>query len=404
MPPEAAPPSTEEAIVQELFARIGSGEFARDPYPSYRMLREHSPAVRLGDGSWILTGFHAVYGALRDHAAFSSRAISDQGPDVESQVVLISDDPPRHTRLRGLVNKAFTPRRVSGLEPRIAAITEQLLEHFAAAASAGPVEAMRTLAIPLPVTVIAELLGVERERHDDFKRWSVIVVSEETEENREAHEAELAEMRDYFQHTVDLRRAEPLKDLFSSLVQSELDGHKLEDWEVIGMATLLLVAGNETTTNLIGNALNVLAERPSLWEQLRADRELVPALIEETLRYDSPVQTLPRLTLRDVEVAGRTIEEGANVTVSFAAANRDPEGFEHPDEVRLDRDLTKHLALGHGIHYCLGSPLARAEAKIALNALLDRYSTLRPADEPGEHQRASFIVRGFTSLPLVMER
>lgn len=170
MPPEAAPPSTEEAITRELFARIASGEFARDPYPSYRMLREHSPAVRLGEGSWILTGFEAVYGALRDHATFSSRPISEQGPDVGPQLVLISDDPPRHTRLRGLVNRAFTPRRVSGLEPRIAAITEQLLEQLDAAAADGPVEAMRSLAVPLPVTVIAELLGVERERHADFKR------------------------------------------------------------------------------------------------------------------------------------------------------------------------------------------------------------------------------------------
>ena len=404
MPPEAAPPSTEEAVAQELFARLGSGEFARDPYPSYQMLREHSPAVRLGERNWVLTGFHAVYGALRDHTTFSSRALSDQGPDVVAQVVLISDDPPRHTRLRGLVNRAFTPRRVSGLEPRIEAITEQLLEPFDAAAGAGPVEAMRSLAVPLPVTVIAELLGVERERHDDFKRWSSIVISEETEDNQAAHEAGLAEMREYFQHTVDLRRAEPLEDLFSSLTQAELDGQQLEDWEVIGMATLLLVAGNETTTNLIGNALNVLAERPAFWEQLRADRDLVPALIEETLRYDSPVQNLPRLTLRDVEVAGRTIEEGSQVQVSFGAANRDPQGFADPDEVRLDRDLTKHLAFGHGIHYCLGSPLARTEAKIALNALLDRYSTLRLSDEPGERQLGSFIVRGFASLPLVLER
>jgi cytochrome P450 len=192
--------------------------------------------------------------------------------------------------------------------------------------------------------------------------------------------------------------------LITALVDAEIEGEKLEEWEILGFCMLLLIAGNETTTNLIGNILNVLAMRPELWHQLRADRTLVETVIEESLRYDSPIQRITRSVTRDVELFGARIPKGERVTLYFGAANRDPDEFPNPDEFRLDRDLRNHVAFGAGIHYCLGAPLARAETKVTLNIFLDRWSAIKPGQAPAVRQTMTPLVFGFQHLPLVLER
>ena len=210
---------------------------------------------------------------------------------------------------------------------------------------------------------------------------------------------DLRRMLEYFHLTAEEKRAHPLDDLISAVATAEVEGDRLEDWEVIGFCVLLLVAGNETTTNLIGNMLNVLVDRPDLWQQLREDRSLVDAVIEETVRFDGPVQTLFRQTLTDTELEGVEIPAGADVLVCFGAANHDPAEFPEPAEFRLDRELNRHVAFGMGIHYCLGAPLARAEARNALNAMLDRYETIGRAGT-AERLTMTPMLRGFAQLPL----
>jgi len=209
----------------------------------------------------------------------------------------------------------------------------------------------------------------------------------------------------YFGKIAAARRAHGAEDLITNLVKAGVDGEKLEEWEILGFCTLLLIAGDESTTNLIGNMLNALSERPTLWQQLRADRRALDMVIEETLRYKSPVQRLPRVTTREVEVlSGVRIPAGDVVQVYFGSANRDPKEFSNPDDFRLDRDLRNHVAFGMGIHYCLGAPLARAEAKVTLNAFLDRFSAIKCGPTPAMRQTAATMNFGFQRLPLLLER
>jgi cytochrome P450 len=370
-----------------------------DPYPTYRRLREQAPVYREPRfGTWVLTRFADVYGALRDHTTFSSAG--GIAPGMRGQggfVTMITTDPPRHTRLRALVNKAFTPRVVAELVPMMRRVVDELL----ADVDGGPVDMVETLTYPLPVIVIAQLLGIPPEERARFKRWSDAVVGVTDAGLREENQQAVVEMFQYFAAQIAARRAAetPGHDLITAVVRAEIDGEALSDGELLSFCLLLLVAGNETTTNLIGNLLNVLADRPDLWRALRADRTLVEPAVEEALRYDSPVQALWRTATRDVELHGTTIAKDERVMVVYAAANRDPEAFPDPDTFRLDRQLNRHVAFGHGIHYCLGAPLARAEAAVALGALLDRYTALERPAAPAERLPTS-ILRGFRRLPL----
>lgn len=378
-----------------------------DPYPVYRYLRDQSPVqyVSIPAGAspgvdspiwaWGLLKYDQAYEALRDHETFSSEnPLAGQfGP----KVVLIQDDPPRHTRFRRLVNKAFTLKRVEALEPWITGVANALLDEM----GEGPADVVESYTVPLPVKVIARLLGIPGEDYATFKRWSDAFLSTVSLQ-RDERMQNIQEMVAYFGQMAAARRAHGAEDLITALVEAEIEGASLQDWEILGFCILLLIAGNETTTNLMGNLFNLLVDRPDLWQRLRADRSLVETVSEETLRYESPVQRLFRTATREVEVSGAKVSKGDRVTIFYGAANRDPQAFPNPDEFRLDRDLRNHVAFGMGIHYCLGAPLARAEARITLNAFLDRFPVIKRGDAPAVRQTASPIVFGFTQLPLVL--
>lgn len=235
-----------------------------------------------------------------------------------------------------------------------------------------------------------------------FKQWSDAFLSVKPMSNDE-RTTHLQDMVAYFGKMAAVRREQGAEDLITALVEAEVEGESLQEWEILGFCILLLIAGNETTTNLLGNLLNLLADRPELWQQLRADRSLVEPVIEETLRFTSPVQRLFRVAARDVEVSGQSIAQGDRITLFYGAANRDPTAFPEPDAFRLDRDLRHHVAFGSGIHYCLGAPLARVETKITLNAFLDRFPVLTRGTAPAERQTTSYIIFGFDRLPLTLK-
>jgi cytochrome P450 len=382
-----------------------SPEVMENPYPYYAFLREHAPVYWIESlQSWAVSRYADVDFALRNPQIFSSsgfttQTLGDLNPVCEVPWIL-DMNPPDHTRLRKLVNKGFLPRLIRNLEPRVQEITRQLI---ASLRSQTEGDLVSMLSGPLPTTVIAEMLGVEAERLDDFKRWSDDVVLGTSRPSDAAVRTRVrksgAELRAYFERLIKRRRTNPGEDVITALVRAEEEREMLSASEILALAVLLLLAGNETTTNLIGNAVRNLLSHPAELAKVRADRTLVPSLVEEVLRYESSVQLLPRQTAREVELEGGKIPAGATVFLLLGAANRDERKFPEPDRFDVTRNPQDHVAFGYGIHYCLGAPLARLEGRIALESLL---FDCPPFTCTREHlpQIASVIVRGVQTLPL----
>jgi cytochrome P450 len=372
-------------------------EFHEDPYPTYAWLREHAPVYREPRfGNYVVSRFADALEVLRDHDTFSNaRGQNPAGPQ-PSPPTLATSDPPIHDQLRALVSRAFTPRRVAESEPRIRALVRELLD----AIPGRELDLVPRVAVPVPVVVIAEMLGVSPDRSADFRRWSDALVALMDRPREPGLLGAALEMVAYFrEEVIPRRRAEPREDLVSALLVAEIDGRRLTEAEIESFCLLLLVAGNETTTNLISNQFRVLSQQPELWKQLRETPRLAADALEETVRWDSPVQNLARDAMRDVTLQGVRIAAGERVLVSFAAANRDAREFPDAERYRLDRASARHLGFGFGVHFCLGAGLARLEARCVLEAMLERYAEIAPG--AGAPRRThSTVIRGFESLPL----
>jgi cytochrome P450 len=380
-----------------------SESFQEDPYPSYARIQAEAPVYREPRyGAYALTRFADVDAVLRDHETFRSGAgpapmpMPADRPNVGMLPLLAATDPPHHDQLRALVSRAFTPRRVQESEPRIRGFAKRFVD----AIPDGEFDLVPALSVPLPVAVIAEILGVDASHQEDFRRWSDATVGLMDRPPEPEMMQASVELVGFFRELLAERRKKPQDDMISDLLEAEIEGRRLTEQELDAFFIMLLVAGNETTTNWISNQLNILARRPDLWKACREDRSLVPLVLEETLRFDAPVQNLGREATRDVEIEGVSIPKGSRVIVSFGAANRDPRIFDSPDEYRLDRGEFRHLAFGQGRHFCLGAGLARMEGQIAIEALLDRFGSIELGTAPAQRLHST-VIRGFDRLPLI---
>jgi cytochrome P450 len=386
-----------------------------NPYEVYKALREEAPVYWSEMMQvWVLTRYDDVLASLRDHGRFSSdrlRANNRLVQQMESYRLqsgplgraptMLSLDPPAHTRMRNLVNKAFTPRVVERMRPHIQEIADQL---FDALPQPGSMDVMAHLAVPLPVIVIAETLGVPASDREQFKAWSTDIAGSlagpfQAPDVLERSVRSSNEIAEYFREQIAARRREPRDDLLSALGAAEEQGDLLSEDEMIATCILLLVAGNETTTNLIGNGMLALLQNPDQRRRLQSDPALIASGVDEMLRYDGPAQMTSRIVAEGLEIRGRRMEPGQVVLSVLAAANRDPEQFPEPDRLDVGRHPNRHLAFGQGIHYCIGAPLAVAEAQVAFETLLRRFPEPEPAFEAPDWG-PSFILRGLESLPI----
>jgi cytochrome P450 len=379
-------------------------EYFQDPYSVHARLRAQRPVARVimpgGTPAWLVTGYTEARAALTDPRLL--KLPRGWRPEPHSMLAaielhMLNSDPPDHERLRKLVNKAFTARRVEQLRPRITAITTELLDDMS---TRREVDLLASFAFPLPITVICELLGVPVADRDEFRAWSASIVSNTI--SPEVFQAHATAMTSYFRTMLAARRREPADDLLSALVVARDEEDRLTEDELLSMAFLLLVAGHETTVNLIGSGMLALLLNPGELDRLRADPSLLDSAVEELLRYVNPVNNATfRFAGEPLEIGGQQISPDEVVLVSLSGANRDPSRYADPDRLDLSRDGAGHLAFGHGIHYCLGAPLARLEAEIAFSGLLERFGSMTlavPADSL--RWRPSTLIHGLESLPI----
>jgi pimeloyl-[acyl-carrier protein] synthase len=383
-----------------------SPDFRANPYPYYDLLRGAAPVLYWDVwGIWFLSRYDDCSALLRDPRLGHGK-LSPQVPDqqqalwkMQSNWMLVKN-PPDHTRLRNLVHKAFSPRMVEQMRGQIQTITDRLLDRVLGQGSA---DLIADLAYPLPVTVIAEMLGIPAEDHDQFHAWSnTLARSLDLTDEAQVYDraSEAAEMlTDYLRVTIARRRSDLRSDLLSALIAAEEGGDRLSEHELYATCALLLIAGHETTINLIGNGALALLRHPEALHRLRQAPGRLRTAVEELLRYDSPVQMTSRVALETIELRGQRIRAGQQVSFLLGAANHDPERFGHPATLDIDRDPNPHVAFGGGIHYCLGAPLARLEGQIALGTVLRRMPDLALAAEHPEY-RDNFILRGLRSLPV----
>jgi cytochrome P450 len=398
---------TETPVVTAFDITDGSGRHAR-----YAQLAALGPIHRItlptGELAWLITGYNEVRQALHDpRLVKSDLALANSGRDLLPPEVfaalashMLNRNPPDHTRLRRLVTTAFTRRRVEQLAPRIQQFTDELLDGMVDAAQ---VDLIAAFALPLPITVICELLGVPMDRRAEFHDWSTTFVTGVLA-GPDALVAAVTAMVSYLRQLVEAKRTDGADDLISALVAAHDGQDRLSEDELISMVLLLLVAGHETTVNLIGNGLHTLLIHPDQLALLRAQPHRLPHAIEEMLRFDGPLQAAPfRWTAEPVDIGGVTVPAGEIVVAGLLAANRDPACAAQPDELDITRTDNPHLAFGHGIHHCLGAPLARLEGRIALGTLLARFPRLRLA-VPAQQLtwRQGVIMNGLAALPVAM--
>jgi len=379
----------------------------RNPFPLYAQMRSAAPALHVPPlDMWILFDYEGVKRVLHDHETFSSVVNTQmaQTPDW-----LVFSDPPRHTKLRNIIQRAFTPRSITSLEPRIRELSRELLDGVI---ERGSMDLVKDYAEPLPTMVIAEMIGIPIADRARFVRWSEIILNlSYTISGGEAgaravaeHAAVKEEIGAYIEDLCQARRKEPRDDLLTRLVEAEVDGERLTNKDILGFFQLLLSAGTETTTNLISNTILSMFEHPGELARLRADPErLLPTTIEEVLRHRTPVSMVFRSTTREVVLHGQTIPAGKFVLVMMGSANRDPKQFRDPDTFDVGRDPNPHIAFGHGIHFCLGASLSRLEGRVAIPDLLSRLRDLAPASDAPWPPRKPLHVHGPSSLPIRFE-
>ncbi len=401
----------------DLLLPLRSAGSLENPYPIYSVIRTVRPVLQVpvpnfdGPGVWLLTRHRDVHLALRDPRFSVERMRAplirenlDRLPEFLRQSAqglrsMLVMDPPDHTRVRKLVNKAFTPRRIAALRGHIEEIVRGLAD---AAEAAGRLDLIHDFAEPLPAIVIAELLGVPPEDHRQFREWSsqlIATIAAPNPEQRRAGTTAVQNLLGYLADTIAARRREPRDDLISAMIHAQEESDALSDQELLATSNLLLLAGHETTTNLIGNGTLALLREPEEWQRLCADPGLLPSAIEELLRFDGPVQATVRVALEDIKIDDHAIPEGALVLVSIGAANHDPEVFDEPDRLDIRRDPNPHLSFGFATHFCMGAPLARLEAEVAFQALISRFPNLSLLDDNPEY-RPNPVLRGLRSLEL----
>lgn len=387
-------------------------EFFNDPYPVFDQLRREAPVFWSEKGEyWLVSRYNDAHEILGD-LHFEKGARRFKQMDAFAKLIpranemlgmrknMLNANPPDHTRLRALVNKAFTPSMVSQMRSHIEDIANELIDDVK---DKGHMDLINDFSFPLPATVIAEMLGIPAKDRDRFKGWSHAITAM-LDPNPNPNMINMAktivavsELTDYLKPLVEERRNSRQKDLISALLGSEEDGQRLEQSELLSNIVLLLIAGHETTTNLIGNGTYALLRHPSQLAALKNNFELMPAAIQELLRYDSPVQIVRRIAAQDIEIGGQKIANGQTVLLLIGAANRDPDEFENADQLNITRSKNKHLAFGHGIHHCLGSSLAETEGQIAITQLLKRLPNMQLAQRSVTYKHP-FSLRGLTEL------
>ncbi|MEU7118726.1 cytochrome P450 family protein [Streptomyces zaomyceticus] len=418
-PTSEVPPGTGSGPSPESAPELFTWEFASDPYPAYAWLREHAPVHRTtlpsGVEAWLVTRYADARQALADQRLSKNPAHHDESPHAkgktgipgerkaELMTHLLNIDPPDHTRLRRLVSKAFTPRRVAEFAPRVQELTDRLIDSFVEKGSA---DLIHEFAFPLPIYAICDLLGVPEEDQDDFRDWAGMMIRHGGGP-RGGVARSVKKMRGYLAELIHRKREEPGDDLISGLIKASDHGEHLTENEAAAMAFILLFAGFETTVNLIGNGMYQLLRHPGQRERLQdsiaaGETGLLETGIEELLRYDGPVEMATwRYATESLVIGGQEVPAGDPVLVVLAAADRDPDRFDGPDTLDLARRDNQHLGYGHGIHYCLGAPLARLEGQTALATLLTRLPDLRLAADPAELRwRGGLIMRGLRTLPV----
>lgn len=394
-------------------ASLLSPKASMDPYPAYAALRSAGPIVGTGS-TYFVSGYDAADSILRDPAmgTYDSRQLDEHFDDWRENLgvklfvdSMLRQNPPNHTRMRRLASGVFTARRVARLRDVIVEQVDEVLDELEGSGRDGVADVVAHLAYPLPIAVICALLGVPPEDRGQFRRLAealtTVLEVRFTQAQATAAHAAAQELTAYFESLIALRRQEPRDDLVTALAAAhDSGGDKLTADELMGNLALLLVAGFETTTNLLGNGVQLLIERPAQAARLRADPDLAPAFVEEILRYDSPVQLTERFAGEDTVVAGLPVPAGSELIIFLGAANRDPARFRDPDRFDPDRAGNAPLSFGAGAHYCLGAPLARLEAQVALPALLRRFPEITAAGEPGRRDRLT--LRGWATQPVTL--